>query len=227
MSSGKSLPKQPIAPPSELQTEHEVLAWKREYNIRQRDADWRRRQEELLTQKHVAWEIETCERENRLIAARETRKREDLEGRLKARHAHIDNRYKERSRDTAIKKREASWEKKENERLVDMHQTAQEEKSAKEKQQVDRKASKYEELRDEAADRAAKKNAQAEINARREENIARREEVRRKKAAEQAKALKVDDIAHSQQTVTAFSERTLQGDSMIVSVLMQKGVGNT
>merc|ERR1719181_2040792 len=102
------------APPPELHSEQDMLAWKREYNIRQREADWKRRQDELLTQKRVAWEIERCERENRLAAARETRRREELEKRVQDQHLELDRRYKDRRREVEIDKREKTWEGTEN-----------------------------------------------------------------------------------------------------------------
>merc|ERR1719454_928854 len=112
------------APPPELHSEQDMLAWKREYNIRQREADWKRRQDELLTQKRVAWEIERCERENRLAAARETRRREELEKRGHDQHVELDTRYKDRCRDVEIDRRGKMWEAKENARLIDMQKEA-------------------------------------------------------------------------------------------------------
>merc|ERR1719408_1105398 len=113
-------------PPPELRSEQDMLAWKREYNIRQREADWKRRQDELLTQKRVTWEIERCERENRLAAARETRRREELEKRVHDQHVELDRRYKDRCREVEIDRRDKTWEKKENARLMEMQRDAKE-----------------------------------------------------------------------------------------------------
>merc|ERR1711988_1082604 len=68
----------------------------------------------------VTWEIERCERENRLAAARETRRREELEKRVHDQHVELDRRYKDRCREVEIDRREKKWEKEENARLVDM-----------------------------------------------------------------------------------------------------------
>merc|ERR1719267_482592 len=113
-------------PPPELHSEQDMLSWKREYNIRQRDADWKRRQDELLTQKRVSWEIERCERENRLAAARETRRREELEKRVHDQHIELDRRYKDRCREVEIDRREKRWEERENGKLVNMQRSARE-----------------------------------------------------------------------------------------------------
>merc|ERR1719386_296877 len=112
------------APPPELHSEQDMLAWKREYNIRQRETDWKRRQDELLTQKRVAWEIQSCERENRLAAAKETRRREELEKHVADQHLELDRRYKDRCREVEIDRRNKEWEKKENMRLMYMQQEA-------------------------------------------------------------------------------------------------------
>ena len=44
----------------------EMLTWKREYNIRRREAQWQRRQEDALLEKQVGWELARLDRENRL-----------------------------------------------------------------------------------------------------------------------------------------------------------------
>merc|ERR1719188_2553607 len=123
---------QSSAPPPELHSGQDMLAWKREYNIRQREADWKRRQEELLTQKQVAWQIERCERENQLTSARESRLREALERRVYERHVDVDRKYKERCRNVEIEKRKAAWEERENTRLINMHRSAKETAAAQE-----------------------------------------------------------------------------------------------
>merc|ERR1719408_1051542 len=126
-------------PPPELRSEQDMLAWKREYNIRQREADWKRRQDELLTQKRVAWEIERCERENRLAAARETRRREELEKRVQDQHVELDRRYKDRCREVEIDGREKAWEKKENGRLMEMQKEAKENQAFSAQKRADEK----------------------------------------------------------------------------------------
>ena len=197
------------------------MAWKREHNIRQREAAWKRRQDDLLTQKQVAWQIESCERENRIAAARETRRRAELQKRVTQRHSIIDQRYKERCRDTSINKREEAWEQQENAKLVRQNREAQEIEQKKEEELAARKVEKYEELKRDAEDRALMKQKQQDINNRREENIRLKEEQRRKSAAEQAARLKVDSIAKSHDTVKSFADRTTPQTSELVGVMTQ------
>jgi len=212
------------APPPELHSEEDMLTWKREFNIRQREADWKRRQDELLTQKRVAWEIERCERENRLAAARETRRREELEKRVHDQHMELDRRYKDRCREVEIVRRGKLWEKKENARLIDMQREAKEILEISDTKRAGEKAQRCKDMRDAASERASKAKCNAELNARREENIKRRESQRQMRAAEQAKALKNDATAKSKAVVEEFTERTIPADTSLVSFLSQTPV---
>eukprot|EP00405_Crypthecodinium_cohnii_P010276 CAMPEP_0206433430 /NCGR_PEP_ID=MMETSP0324_2-20121206/8526_1 /ASSEMBLY_ACC=CAM_ASM_000836 /TAXON_ID=2866 /ORGANISM="Crypthecodinium cohnii, Strain Seligo" /LENGTH=233 /DNA_ID=CAMNT_0053899689 /DNA_START=40 /DNA_END=741 /DNA_ORIENTATION=- len=194
-------------PPPELHSSQDMLAWKREYNIRLREAEWKRRQEELLTQKQVAWQIERCERENRLQAARETRRREMLEKRVHSRHMEVDRKYKERCRNVEIERKHSAWEEKENARLMEMHSAAKEAQKVREEVLAADKARLCEEQRAAAHDRAEAKRHQQALDAKREENIRKREAERQRKAAEEAQKLKKDHIAHSSKIVSEFTER--------------------
>lgn len=216
LSEGKS-----TAPPPELHSEQDMLAWKREYNIRQREADWKRRQDELLTQKRVSWEIERCERENRLAAARETRRREELEKRVQDQHVELDRRYKDRCREVEIDRREKVWEKKENARLVDMQRDSKELSGISATKRGGEKLQRCEDMRNAASERAARAKRNAELNTRREENIKQKESERQMRAAGEAKTLKNDAIAKSKAVVEAFTERTIPADTALTSVLSQ------
>merc|ERR1719198_2002278 len=175
------------APPPELHSEQDMLAWKREYNIRQREADWKRRQDELLTQKRVSWEIERCERENRLAAARETRRREELEKRVHDQHVELDRQYKDRCREVEIVRRGKLWEKKENARLIEMQKEAKELTEISETKRANEKLQRCDDMRNATAERAARAKRNAEPNAKREEANRRRETQRQFRAAEEAR----------------------------------------
>lgn len=212
------------APPPELHSEQDMLAWKREYNIRQREADWKRRQDELLTQKRVAWEIERCERENRLAAARETRRREELEKRVQDQHLELDRRYKDRRREVEIDKRCVTWEKNENGRLMEMQKDAKENEVVGSTKRADEKLQRCEDMRNAASERAAKAKFNAELNAKREAKIREKEAQRQMRAAEEATQLKSASAAKSKAVVTAFTERTIPADGPLTSVLVQHPV---
>lgn len=192
------------AAPPELQTSEDMLAWKREYNIRQRDADWKRRQEEALTQKQTMWQIERSERDNRIAAARETRRKEELEGRIYHRHKEIDRKYKDRCREAEIEKRQQAWADEENARLVALQRQAQEEKKAATDRRALEKARKFEELRVAAAERAEKLKRNQELNRLRFENIRKKELARTINAADDAKCLGSDEVAKAEAVVVDF-----------------------
>lgn len=209
-------------PPPELQSSQDMLTWKREYNIRQRESDWRRRQEEMLTQKQVMWQIQRCERDNRLAAAREARRKEELEKRVAQRHLEIERKYKERCRQVEIDKRAQTWEQTENTRLVDMHAQAEADKKAAEEKLAQAKSEKYEQLQQAAAARAEKKRMDEEINERRRQKILEREAARQMKGASLAQELKSDSIAKSSAVVTSFTEKTVgKQASTVISAIAQ------
>lgn len=210
------------APPPELQSGQDMLAWKREYNIRQREADWKRRQEELLTQKQVAWQIQRCERDNRLTSAKETRLREALEQRVYDRHIDVDRRYKERCRNVEIDKRQKTWEEKENTRLVAMHREAHQATQQRDEALAAEKSKQCEELRSAATERAERRRKQAELDAKREANIRKKEEERLSKAAEGAQKLKTDHVAKSNAIVSSFAERAVPADPEMVSAMNRR-----
>jgi len=210
------------APPPELHSGQDMLAWKREYNIRQREADWKRRQEENLTQKQVAWQIEGCERENRLQSSREARKREELEKRVYRKHLDVDRKYKERCRNVEIERRGQAWEDKENTRLVAMHKEAKQASEERDAGLSANKAKHCQDLRQAASDRAERRRRQEEIDAKREANIKRKEAERQAKAAEGAQKLKEDAIAKSNMIVANFTDRAVTTSPMLVSVLAQR-----
>eukprot|EP00747_Dinoflagellata_sp_TGD_P166370 gnl/TRDRNA2_/TRDRNA2_189058_c0_seq1.p1 gnl/TRDRNA2_/TRDRNA2_189058_c0~~gnl/TRDRNA2_/TRDRNA2_189058_c0_seq1.p1 ORF type:complete len:251 (+),score=65.76 gnl/TRDRNA2_/TRDRNA2_189058_c0_seq1:68-820(+) len=210
----------------ELHSEHDILSWRREYNIRQREADWKRRQDELLTQKQISWEIERCERQNRLASARETQRREKLEERVCERHAEVDRAYKDRCREAAIQKRTDAWVQRKTAEVSDMVRSSKEDMKAKAAQRAREKAEKCDALQAEASKRAFTAIQNEELNKKREENIKKAEAARQARAEEKARALKVDAVAKHEGTVSRFTERTVPCESTLVSILTQQSVGS-
>merc|ERR1719478_1111274 len=96
----------------ELRNEQDMRAWKREYNTRQREAEWKKKQDELLMQKQVTWEVEKLEKENRLSSAREAARRRHLEERVKTKHDLVEREYQEKCRSIEIAKKEKHWKEK-------------------------------------------------------------------------------------------------------------------
>merc|ERR1719262_1743727 len=89
-------------PDAEYSTDQDVLNWKREHNIRTREAEWKKRQDEMLMQKQVSWEVLRLEKENRLPCCCEAARRKHCEERLRVKQEDVEREYRERCREVAI-----------------------------------------------------------------------------------------------------------------------------
>merc|ERR1719261_2253365 len=119
----------------ELRSEQDMRAWKREYNIRQREAEWKKKQDELLMQKQVSWEVEKLEKENRLAAAREAARRKNLEQRVQKKHKLVEREYQEKCRSIEISRRKEEWnERRKSEILKEVDGARQLKQEREEKQ---------------------------------------------------------------------------------------------
>jgi len=201
-----------------------MLAWKREYNIQQREADWKRRQEELLTQKQVAWQIEKLERENRIANAKANRRKGELESRICQRHLEVDGKYKDRCRAVEAERYEQEWEKTENARLMEMRKKAQDEAATRKEWLSNEKARLWDEMQQAATDRAEQRRRAEELNRKREENIRRKEEERERQATERAHQLKKDAKAAANAVVRDFTDRVVPQTSDAVSIWSSRRV---
>merc|ERR1719359_1024301 len=97
----------------ELHSQTEMLTWKREYNIRRREAQWQRRQEDALLEKQVSWELARLDRENR------------LEVRVARKHKEVERDYRNRCREAKIRGRVEKREQEETERIAKSIKEAQ------------------------------------------------------------------------------------------------------
>lgn len=203
----------------ELRSEQDMRAWKREYNIRLREAEWKKRQDELLMQKQVSWEVEKLEKENRLCAAREAARRKNLEQRVQKKHKQVEREYQEKCRNIEIKKRKEEWEKRRTTEILEHVSSAKQEKQEREGKQDLRKQAIEDQMRKSASLRFEKKLAEQEMNALREQKIKEKEELRRQKEAERAKNLKKDALAEKSARVSNFAQQQLPMRSVLVSML--------
>jgi hypothetical protein len=205
----------------ELHSEQDMLAWKREYNIRQREADWKKRQDEVLMQKQVAWEVAKLEKENRLAAAREGFRRQRLEDKIKVRHEQVQREYCDRCRTIEVENRFKKWEDKENKQICDQVKSSKQEAMVLEAQRGSEKSLTFSKLREAAQLRTDKKQADADKNAQREENMRKKELARQQRELERTKALKKDDLAERAQRVAQFTDKQIQVSSSLASILTQ------
>lgn len=205
----------------ELHSEQDMLAWKREYNIRQREADWKKRQDEILMQKQVATEVAKLEKENRLAAAREGFRRQRLEDKIKVRHQQVQREYSDRCRMIEIDNNAKKRENKENQKICSQIKSAKQEAMVLEARRASEKATTFSKLRESAQLRTDKKQSDAAKNAQREENINQKELARQQRELERTKALKQDCLAERAQQVAQFTDKQIQVSSLLTSILTQ------
>mmetsp|Transcript_80778 Transcript_80778/g.249204 ORF Transcript_80778/g.249204 Transcript_80778/m.249204 type:complete len:246 (+) Transcript_80778:53-790(+) len=211
-------------PPPAGASKQDLLAWKRECNILRREADWKRRQDDLLRRKKAAWQIENLERENRLQAAREARRGEELESRLCRKQLELGEQQKGELRSDAIAKRAETWDSQESSRLLAISQGAKEEAAAREAERAARKAQAWEEMRSTAQQRSSEQAREAERSRLREERIQEREERRRVKAAEEARRLKSDPAAKLRTVLRVVVDSALPHGVEAVSDLVPRPI---
>lgn len=203
----------------ELRSEQDMRAWKREYNIRQRDAEWKKRQDELLMQKQVSWEVEKLEKENRLAAAREGARRRHLEGRVLKKHLQVEREYQEKCRSIEISRRKEEWQQRRTSEVLDQVSTSQAEREATAEKLHAAKDAVAAEMRESCGARAEKKASEMEMNQIRERKIKEREEARRAREAGRAKELKRDAVAQKSARVSDFAQKQVPMSSVLVSML--------
>lgn len=187
-------------------SEAEMLHWKREYNIRQREAEWKKRQDEMLMQKQVAWEVLRLEKENRLAAAREAARRKHCEDRLRMKQEEVEREYKEKCRDVAMQKRIEHWETKENQKICEQVSATRQEDEAKMAQEVKNKESRSQELLEATTQRAEKKRQDKEVSDKREQAIQQKEMERKAREAERAHNLKSEACTSREMNSARFSK---------------------
>lgn len=173
-------------------TDEDLLNYRRENNIRQRDTDWKKRQDETLMQKQVSWEVLRLEKENRLAAAREAARRKHCEERLKSKQEEVEREYRERCRDIAIEKRTHRWASTNNEKLCAYVTECKEKEGMKQQQGLDNKQSRAEALLAATMQKAEKGKQDAERESRREQNTKTREAERQSREADRVRKLKAD-----------------------------------
>ncbi|CAK0889225.1 unnamed protein product [Prorocentrum cordatum] len=164
----------------------DVLAQKREANIRQREECRRLRHAEAVAQKKAAWQREAEGREGRLQGARAARRQELQEALAQRAAAAQERRQKDLLREHAIDQKLRSWEDRENQRLHQMCAEAEQAKMLKASSREHQKSLRLQAAQEAAARRAEERRRRAELERRREESLARREAERQARAPEGA-----------------------------------------
>jgi len=203
----------------ELHSQAEMLTWKREYNIRRREAQWQRRQEDALLEKQVGWELMRLDRENRLEVARESAKRRALEDRVARRHKEVERDYRNRCREAKIRERTEKWQKEENERIAASIEEARKAKEIKLVRLEEAKIARRKELQDEADRKKEHQRVSRELQVVRAANLKKIENNRKAKSLESVAAIKKSPTTAKHHMLARFAARQL--DCKLDEVIFQ------
>lgn len=137
--------------------EQERVEWLRQYNIRRREAEWRQRQDEQISQRHIAWEMDQLAQKRRIAQAREAMKNRVETKRLQDQQAKLRRDYLAQVRDKVIDARETDWYFRSTQRIIEEQAGHRAREEEHETNRLNQKEQARLELQQEAALRAAKK----------------------------------------------------------------------
>jgi len=159
-----------------------LLQDRRDSAIKIRETLWRSRQQELIMEKKQAWEMKKLELQGRILEAKDRKKRKTASDRIVRKHIEVEEAYKDRCRNLAIKskerKREALQTKKILEKIDDYKASVIEQDAHRKKI----KCRKVIEEREGKRVEHIEKTELERLNARREEIIRLREQARGERA---------------------------------------------
>eukprot|EP00746_Dinoflagellata_sp_MGD_P118085 gnl/MRDRNA2_/MRDRNA2_54131_c0_seq1.p1 gnl/MRDRNA2_/MRDRNA2_54131_c0~~gnl/MRDRNA2_/MRDRNA2_54131_c0_seq1.p1 ORF type:complete len:284 (+),score=85.58 gnl/MRDRNA2_/MRDRNA2_54131_c0_seq1:74-925(+) len=195
-----------VAPDFDQASDEDVLNWKREHNIRTREAEWKKRQDEMLMQKQVSWEVLRLEKENRLAAAREAARRKHCEERLRVKQEEVEREYRERCREVAIDKRTQHWLTTNNEKNCAYVNSWKEKLQQDDQQRLSNKEHRAQELLEATTKKAEQTQQDAELEGCREDNINKRDIERQSREADRTRKLKADAVALKEANSARFAK---------------------
>merc|ERR1719399_250235 len=158
--------------------EKERVEWLRQYNIRRREAEWRQRQDEQISQRHIAWEMDQLAQKRRIAQAREAMKNRVETKRLQDQQAKLRRDYLAQVRDKVIDARETDWYFRSTQRIIEEQAGHRAREEEHETNRLNQKEQARLELQQEAALRAAKKRESDLLMSRRLSMIEQKEKER-------------------------------------------------
>merc|ERR1719454_2707390 len=162
-------------------TGKDVIEWKRNVNIEQRELAYLESQEAKQQERVQKWELERIERENLTAAARERKQRAFHKDVALKKANEADKDYREKMREIKINQREAKWSEKETARALEVTERTKFEERETERLLQEVRDRKLPELAMEAFQRADELKKEKEADDLREKNIKSREHVRKTK----------------------------------------------
>lgn len=169
----------------------EMVEWKRQANIEAHDRKQREMSDEYWKDKLVKWELDRLERENRLSAILERKKRNFHEAVALRRTDDAEDEYRDKMRELRIQQKEEAWRQKEAARAKQLVYDAQFEDRETARLIGEARMRKILKLGREAQKRAEAKTEIKDKNKAREEKITTRDDKR--KGREMARVRKIKD----------------------------------
>jgi hypothetical protein len=167
--------------PAKEHSSKEVIEWKRNVNIEQRELKYLEEQEEKQHERIQRWELERLERENLTAAARERKNRAFHKEVALRKATEAEQDYREKMREIKLNQKEAGWQKKEGAKAKEVIDRTKFEERETERLLTEVRDAKNARLMVEASDRAADIKRQQEMDDKRAANIANKENARVKK----------------------------------------------
>lgn len=171
---------------------NEVIDWKRNVNIEQKELKFLARAEAEMKERAAKWELERVERENATAAAREKKKQAFQKEYSTRKHQEAELDYKSKMRTLNIHKKEEKWKKSEAKRAVQISEKAKFEERETARILSEVKERKNDKLAKEADDRAARKAELKALDEQREKAIAAREKARRERELKRVQKIQED-----------------------------------
>lgn len=190
---------------------------KREYNIRQREKIYEKKQKEALTKKNVAFEQKLAEEAAKEAKHLEAQRRVATEQQLKKKTAQVENEYRERCREVKIAKKAEAWSARANQQIREICEDAGNED--RERQEVRRglKDKVNQNWKDKAYQRGLEAHKLELLEEQRDSIITSKESMRREKELMRIEKLKAEQSAELEEAM--YSQSAVPLKSTLVASL--------
>lgn len=195
----------------------EDLEWKREYNIRQREREYERKQKEVAEKKNKALEQKKAEESALEKKRMEAIRKQAVEAQTRKKTAAVENEYRERCREVKIAKRMDNWKQRSEEMIRHLIEDFSQEERERHDTKLRLKEEKNERLREAAYNKGLEKHKLEILEAQREQVFRVKEQMRKEKELMRVEKLKAEQ--HAEIEEAAYSQTTVPLKSTLVASL--------
>lgn len=207
-------PRGPGSPRNEADDEMEA---KREYNIRQREKIYEKKQKEALAKKNQAFEQKKQEEQAREAKHLEQQRRVATDAQLKKKTAQVENEYRDRCREVKIAKKAEAWSARANQQIRQIIEEA----ALEEHERQDSRRALKERYNAEAKEKAYQRGLEAHktmlLEEQRESIITSKDSMRREKELMRIEKLKAEQRAELEEAM--YSQSAVPLKSTLVASL--------